>query len=276
MRYSSIQYFTEDWTNCGCWIGIYIPDTVTFDAAENFIRTLLTFSHAGLRTLQLTVFDAGQEENIVSQEHRDYQEATTGTTPGKLLAVFKVWDNREISHDIFIPAYLLDKSATGTVRREKKGKKRLMVSPYARETVAQAVAHIMGITRDKVRCDWAKLIESHQRGLIRMGNMHFPTPRPWESPIEETFWKHAQPEIAGLVAQYSIDRYRVDFAIPEKHIAIELDGHYAHKTAEQRTSDAQRERHLQALGWRVIRFTGTEIHRNLAQCIGELKQLLSI
>lgn len=97
-----------------------------------------------------------------------------------------------------------------------------------------------------------------------------------ESPIEEQFWTIAQHEIPGLIPQFEISSYRVDFALPEKKIAIELDGHDYHKTKEQRTFDAQRERDLQKLGWTVIRFTGTEIYRNVHRCIKDIKQICKL
>jgi very-short-patch-repair endonuclease len=50
-------------------------------------------------------------------------------------------------------------------------------------------------------------------------------------------------------------------------VCVELDGHDYHKTKEQRTSDAQRQRWLEMNNWRVIRFTGTEVHKNVWSCV---------
>lgn len=96
-----------------------------------------------------------------------------------------------------------------------------------------------------------------------------------ESPIEEQFWEIAQHEIPGLIPQYHISRYRVDFALPDKHVIIELDGHEYHKTKKQRTADARRERNLQELGWRVIRFTGTEVYQDAQDCVEQVKRLIA-
>lgn len=95
-----------------------------------------------------------------------------------------------------------------------------------------------------------------------------------ESPIEEMFWTAASQEIDGLTPQHQIGQYRVDFAIPHKLIVIELDGHRFHKTKEQRTSDAKRERDLQCNGWRVIRFTGSEIYSDTRQCVEQVKLII--
>jgi hypothetical protein len=90
-----------------------------------------------------------------------------------------------------------------------------------------------------------------------------------ESPIELKFFVFTMSKIPGLHPQVVVGNYRVDLAIPEKKVAIELDGHEFHKSREQRTSDAQRERYLQRQGWQVIRFTGTEIHKDVLGCIDE-------
>ena len=55
--------------------------------------------------------------------------------------------------------------------------------------------------------------------------------------------------------QFRIGRYRADFAFPDCKLIIETDGHDFHKTKEQRTYDAERDRFLSLEGWRVLRFT---------------------
>jgi very-short-patch-repair endonuclease len=52
--------------------------------------------------------------------------------------------------------------------------------------------------------------------------------------------------------QLRIGRYFVDFAIPSKMIAIEVDGAYWHKDAAK---DQRREADITARGWRVLRFS---------------------
>lgn len=89
------------------------------------------------------------------------------------------------------------------------------------------------------------------------------------TPIEENFWKASQDLIQGIQPQAWIDNYRVDFLIKSKNLVIELDGHDYHKTKEQRTKDASRQRCLEMKGYRVIRFTGTEIHKNVNKCVQE-------
>lgn len=57
-------------------------------------------------------------------------------------------------------------------------------------------------------------------------------------------------------------------------IAVEIDGHEYHSSVEQRTRDARRARHLQAKGWQVVRFTGSEVHADVAACVDELVRLI--
>jgi very-short-patch-repair endonuclease len=79
-----------------------------------------------------------------------------------------------------------------------------------------------------------------------------------------------------IYPQHPVGKYRLDFAIPDKRVAIELDGHEYHKTKYQRTHDAKRDRWLYGQGWHVLRFTGTEIHQDLDRCIDEICALVGV
>ena len=76
-------------------------------------------------------------------------------------------------------------------------------------------------------------------------------------------------ECARVFAQYQIQNFRVDFAIvaPDARVVVELDGHEFHeRTKEQAEADKSRDRALQLEGWRVFRFTGSEIWRDPVAC----------
>lgn len=75
--------------------------------------------------------------------------------------------------------------------------------------------------------------------------------------------------------------YRIDFAFygprwsahPAK-IAVELDGHDFHeRTKEQATTDKRRDRLMQASGWRVLRFTGSEVWKDAVECLTQVIDL---
>jgi very-short-patch-repair endonuclease len=101
------------------------------------------------------------------------------------------------------------------------------------------------------------------------------TPNIFGSPLERMFYELAFLDL-HIYPQHPVGKYRLDFAIPDKRVAIELDGHEYHKTKFQRTHDAKRDRWLYGQGWRVLRFTGTEIHQDLDRCIGEICELVGV
>ena len=107
----------------------------------------------------------------------------------------------------------------------------------------------------------------------------YPIPESIKSPIEKQFFLQARRMGLDLEPQHEVNvagkTYRIDFIYPGKKIAIELDGHDYHKTKEQRTADAQRERALQSMGWTVIRFTGTEIYHDAPKCVLDTIRLSS-
>lgn len=85
-----------------------------------------------------------------------------------------------------------------------------------------------------------------------------------------------------ITPQLQVDQYRVDVAIErvdgqrrEPFLVIELDGHDFHeRTKEQAQRDKSRDRKLQALGWKVLRFTGSEVYRDPAACCLEVRRLM--
>jgi very-short-patch-repair endonuclease len=74
--------------------------------------------------------------------------------------------------------------------------------------------------------------------------------------------------------QHRIGDYRVDFAIflngvPHEQIkfVVECDGHDFHeRTKQQAARDKKRDRELQIAGWKVLRFTGSEIWSDHFAC----------
>lgn len=97
-----------------------------------------------------------------------------------------------------------------------------------------------------------------------------------QSPAEVAFWSVASGLLPDLVRQYHVTgtRYHLDFALPAEMIGIEIDGHAWHSTRQQRQHDSQRDRILTGLGWRVLRFTASEVTRNPAQCAEEVLTLI--
>jgi very-short-patch-repair endonuclease len=101
------------------------------------------------------------------------------------------------------------------------------------------------------------------------------SPNIFGSPLEQMFYELTFLDL-HIYPQHPVGKYRLDFAIPDKRLAIELDGHEYHKTKYQRTHDAKRDRWLYGQGWHVLRFTGTEIHQDLDRCIDEICALVGV
>lgn len=98
----------------------------------------------------------------------------------------------------------------------------------------------------------------------------------------------------GIMPQARIDRYRADFLIcrydydvlfdadgnPGDEIlrrrpllVVECDGHDFHeRTKEQAAHDKERDREMQIAGYRVMRFTGSEIHRDVEKCVAAVNR----
>ena len=66
----------------------------------------------------------------------------------------------------------------------------------------------------------------------------------------------------GFRRQLPIAGYIVDFACPEKKLIVELDGSQ-HGEHHHAVADSDRDRHLQALGWTVIRFWNDDVLRDI-------------
>ena len=89
--------------------------------------------------------------------------------------------------------------------------------------------------------------------------------------IEKQFWDSHYCKLArgALKPQVQIGPYLVDFVFMDE-IIVEIDGHEAHKTKEQRAYDYKRERYLLKEGYTVARFMGTEVFLNADECGREM------
>jgi len=83
----------------------------------------------------------------------------------------------------------------------------------------------------------------------------------------------------GVELQYRALDWPADFALFApfpglKPVIVECDGHDFHeRTKEQAARDRSRDRALQAGGFHVLRFTGSEIHREPLKCALEAIRL---
>jgi len=101
----------------------------------------------------------------------------------------------------------------------------------------------------------------------------------WASPMEALFWQEANrpwwnKPLPNLRRQYPLLGYRVDFALPHLRIVIEIDGAKWHSTLEQKRKDAERQKAIEEMGWKVFRFTGSDVNNLPRSCVLEVKRRL--
>lgn len=91
-------------------------------------------------------------------------------------------------------------------------------------------------------CDWA--IDPHE---IDWG--------PLFTPIEQDLWEAIRQERIVMYPQHPVAGFFVDFGNPKARVAIECDGKAFHLDAVR---DRQRQSEIEAKGWHVYRFSGTD------------------
>lgn len=80
-----------------------------------------------------------------------------------------------------------------------------------------------------------------------------------------------------ITTQAQIGSYRVDFLVvnltTDRKVVVECDGHEFHeRTKEQAAHDRKRDRELQADGYLVLRYTGSEIWRDPVGCAADIRK----
>lgn len=65
--------------------------------------------------------------------------------------------------------------------------------------------------------------------------------------------------------------YLIDVALPQYKLAIECDGKEYHSTPEQKAHDRRKDRYLRKRGWKVLRFSGSMINRNIGKVIARIE-----
>jgi len=84
-------------------------------------------------------------------------------------------------------------------------------------------------------------------------------------------------QLAGLqfYRQKVISNYIVDFYCPKAKLVIELDGGQ-HFTDEMSAADSIRDRNLNNLGLKVIRFTDTDVLSNIEGVVENIMETLGL
>ena len=94
--------------------------------------------------------------------------------------------------------------------------------------------------------------------------------------IESKFYNAAIRYLPGLVPQYWIGPYRVDFAVPADKLAIEIDSQAYHDEHQRIYKDRPRQAAIEAQGWTVIRFEAYEVNDELNLCVRRAQKWLQL
>lgn len=85
----------------------------------------------------------------------------------------------------------------------------------------------------------------------------------------------AQFKIGAFFADFFVDCSKTGSSDIKSSLVIECDGHEFHeKTKQQVERDKVRERAIVAAGYTLLRFAGSEIHRNSDACAKEIRDFL--
>lgn len=152
------------------------------------------------------------------------------------------------------------------------------MNPLDRESNIQRAATWAGVITET----WLSTLYAGERGEIWWRDL--------ESPLEEAFtiWWVASGHIRAmwnlpalaLAPQQDVTamgrRYRLDFVVKSADarllLAVELDGHAFHeRTREQVAQRDQRDRDLQAAGWRVFHFSYSEFVAHPWESVNEVQ-----
>jgi very-short-patch-repair endonuclease len=105
----------------------------------------------------------------------------------------------------------------------------------------------------------------------------------WASVPEDILWaaylsgveRGRWPGLRGLQRQVVVPLlgYRLDFGIAARRVGVEVDGLAFHGGQEAWAKDHQRQRRIEAAGWRVVRFTAREAAERPTAVLDEVERL---
>jgi very-short-patch-repair endonuclease len=89
---------------------------------------------------------------------------------------------------------------------------------------------------------------------------------------EVILWQYLRGKELGLkfVKQYGIQNYIADFCCRSKKLIIEIDGSI-HDQKEAKENDEERTKYLESLGYKIIRFTNSEVLNDLETVLNKIK-----
>ena len=68
----------------------------------------------------------------------------------------------------------------------------------------------------------------------------------------------------------------LDFAFPDKMVAIEADGSHWHSKPKDRKRDGFKNYILKRKGWTVLRFSDRQIYDDVSKCVDQIESILKM
>jgi len=102
---------------------------------------------------------------------------------------------------------------------------------------------------------------------------------PWRGPSEDVLWAaytsspERWPALKGLARQVRVGRYYLDFGVAGRKLGVEIDGLSFHGPQEAWAKHHKRQREIESLGWRIVRFTSNEAGRAPTAVLDEVNRL---
>lgn len=113
------------------------------------------------------------------------------------------------------------------------------------------------------------------RALRAAMDAHLPQLAACASELERSFLLLCERHSVPLPEPNSrIGRFRPDMLWRSRRLVVELDGRRAHGTEAQRQADAARQRHLESLDYRVVRFSWAEVTDEPARVASAVRSAL--
>jgi DNA mismatch endonuclease (patch repair protein) len=132
-----------------------------------------------------------------------------------------------------------------------------------------------GTMREKVQT-WHK--ENREFSLNSANHARGHISRTFSKPHQKVEAALIAAGLKGLLREHSIGHYRVDEALPDLKLAIEIDGCYWHGCAQCgfegvgviKTLDKRKGTYLQRHGWEVLHILEHDIAQNLSVCVEQV------
>ena len=91
-----------------------------------------------------------------------------------------------------------------------------------------------------------------------------------ETSIERMIREELERRGEPFEQQVQFQWWHVDFVLPTRMVVIECDGSYWHSFLKAIARDRRKDKYITSLGYRVFRFTESEIRKSACTCVDQV------